>query len=310
MRYSFVGRKNTWKFDARYARAPVRNAERADDDLDLDNPDDIPDDDSGLVQLRGNRDRLALRPAWIYKLSNVSSTTVQIDYRDVSYDEAFVFLRDYTDVTLSANYRRGLSKRSSFFVTGLTRNYEDTPLFDDTDPRNEFDTIGLNIGLETQLTENLRMRIQAGAEQVEDIQTGVDETVPVGEITFIRRLETIRLLAQYRRTASSTGAGRMSEREAININFTRELGERFDAGIGVRAHNNTPIDLSGLNQAVFQRDFLQLSARFTWNVTRTFAFQMNYRYSVESQEARGESANSNQIIAWLVWRPSGLREET
>lgn len=300
--YQFETIKSTWSLDGQFNRSPVRNAERADDDLDITDPDDIPDDDSGLVQLGGDRDRLVLRPRWSYRWSNVSSTMLEVDYRNVSYDETFVFLQPYTDTTVAASYRYGFSKRTSGFVEGSVRNYED-------DAGSEFDTTGLSIGLNTQLSETLVLRARVGAENVESAVTGVSETQPVGELSLIRRLETIRLLAQYRRTVSSTGSGSMSERDSINVNFTRDLTERFDAGLGVRAYQNRPINLSGSDVESFEREFLQLTARFTWNITRTFALRTTYQYTVSNRQIQGESANSNQITAWLIFRPTGIRDE-
>lgn len=309
VRYAYVGTKNTWRIDGRFNRLPVRNAERADGDLDVDDPDNIPDDDSGLVQLRGNRERLVVRPSWTYRWSDLSSSTVQLDYRDVTYDEAFLFLRDYTDAAVSVNYRRALSDRSSAFITGLFRHYETDPLDVLEIPR-EFDTTGINVGFESNLTSKFLIRARIGAEQVESQRTGISETIPVGELTFIRRLETIRLLAQYRRSVSSTGSGNMSERDAINLNFTRELSERLDAGLGVRAYTNKEVNLSGIDGGTFARDYLQLNARITWNISRIFSLRTAYRYTFLAREIDDESANSNQIVVWLIYRPAGLRDES
>jgi hypothetical protein len=302
LNYRFETIKSTWRIDGRLNRSPVRNAERVDDDLDIEDPGEIPDDDSGLVGLGGDRDRLILRPSWTYRWSDVSSTRLQVDYRAVDYNETFLFLQPYTDTTLLANYRYGFSKRTSGFVEGSVRHYED-------DAFSEFDTIGMGIGLETQLTPTFRIRARVGAEEVESAITGISKTLPVGELTFIRRLETIRLLAQYRRTVSSTGSGTMSERHAINVNFTRDLTERFEAGLGVRAYQNNPVNLSGLDIQGFEREYLQLTARFTWNITRTFALRTTYQYTVSNRQNLGESANSNQIVAWLIFRPTGIRDE-
>ena len=302
MGYQFETIKSTWSIDGQFNRSPVRNAERVDDDLDITDPDDIPDDDSGLVQLGGDRERLVLRPSWTYRWSNVSSTTLVVDYRDVSYDETFVFLQPYTDTVVSASYRRGFTQRTSGFIEGSVRNYED-------DAGSEFDTNAIVVGLNSQLSETLLFRARIGAENVESAVTGVSDTQPVGELSLIRRLETIRLLAQYRRTVSSTGSGNMSERDSINVNFTRYLTERFDAGLGVRAYQNRPINLTGTGGEGFEREYLQLTARFTWNITRTFALRTTYQYTVSNRQVQGESANSNQIVAWLIFRPTGIRDE-
>jgi hypothetical protein len=101
----------------------------------------------------------------------------------------------------------------------------------------------------------------------------------------------------------------MSERDSINVNFTRYLTERFDAGLGVRAYQNRPINLTGTGGEGFEREYLQLTARFTWNITRTFALRTTYQYTVSNRQVQGESANSNQIVAWLIFRPTGIRDE-
>ena len=113
------------------------------------------------------------------------------------------------------------------------------------------------------------------------------------------------LTRQVAETAS--GAGRMAERDAININLTRQLHDRFSTGLGVRAYTSKPIDFTGAGSA-FGRDYVQLTARFTWNITRTFAFQTSYRYTILNREVLGESANSNQVLAWLIFRPAGNPE--
>jgi hypothetical protein len=128
-------------------------------------------------------------------------------------------------------------------------------------------------------------------------------------MSIIRRLETIRLMALYRRSVSSSGSGNMSERDSISVNFTRDLTERFDAGLGVRAYQSRPINLSGINLRGFKREYLQLTARFTWNITRTFALRTTYQYTVSNRQNLGESANSNQITAWLIFRPAGIIDE-
>jgi hypothetical protein len=301
MRYDFESVRNRWRFDAWFNQDAVRNAERADTDIGIDDPDVIPDDDTGLVQLRGDRDKLVLRPSWIFQWTDKSTSTVRFNYRDVSYDDALL-LTDYTDMQVMLDYRLDFSRRTTGFVRGTVRNYEAEANL------GEFDTNALSVGFETRFSPTLLMRARVGAENVESPVSGLDETRPIGELTFIRRLETIRLLAQYRRSVTSSGRGRMSSRDAVNLNLTRMLSERFDAGIGVRAYSSEPISVvPGIDS--FGRDYLQLTAIFSWNITRTFAFRTQYRYTVVDRETLGESANSNQVIVWFDFRPLGIRQD-
>jgi hypothetical protein len=298
LRYKFESLKSRWILVGRYNSDTVRNAERAGTDLDVTDPDDIPDDDTAITAIRGDRERLTLRPSWTYKWSNLDSVRFSVNYRDVSYEDVLLFLVDYTDTTFSADYRRELSRRTSIYVDGSLRSYE-------TDDRAvKFDTTGLFVGLDTQITEKLLFRARAGAEDIELKNSNLGATRPVGEITFIRLLETTRLLAQYRRTINSSGVGVLTERDALNLNLTRQHSERFESGIGVRAYTESPLDLTGRGDT-FGRDYLQLAARFTWNITRNFAFETAYRYTVLRREILGETANSNQIFAYLIYRPKG-----
>jgi hypothetical protein len=301
MRYRFDSPRNTWRFDAWYNEDTVRRAERADAALSVDDPDFIPDDDTGLVQLRGDRRKLVLRPVWAFDWSNKSTSVVRFNYRDVTYEDVLI-LSDYIDMQLMLDYRLDISQKTTGFVAGTSRHYEADQVL------GEFDTNALNVGFETLLSPTLRIRARIGAENVKSPVTGLDETRPIGELTFIRRLETIRLLAQYRRTVTSSGSGRMSSRDAFNLNFTRLLGERFDAGFGVRAYSTDPIALQP-DADRFGRNYLQLTAVFSWNITRKFAFRTMYRYTWVDREILGETANSNQVMVWFDFRPMGIRQD-
>lgn len=301
MRYEFESPRNRWRVDAWYNEDTVRRAERADADLGIDDPDNIPDDDTGLVQLRGDRNKFQIRPSWAFAWTDRSTSTVRLNYRDVSYDDVLL-LTDYTDMQLTLDYRLDFSRKTTGFVTGTTRIYEADDNF------GEFDSNALSVGFETRLSPTLLLRAKAGAENVTSPISGLDETRPIGELTFIRRLETIRLLAQYRRSVTSSGRGGMSSRDAVNLNFTRLLGERFEAGVGVRAYSSKPISVLPGDDS-FGRDYLQLTALFAWNITRTFAFRTQYRYTVVDREILGESANSNQVMVWFEFRPMGVRQD-
>ena len=99
----------------------------------------------------------------------------------------------------------------------------------------------------------------------------------------------------------------MSVRDAFNLNLTRNLTERFAAGIGVRAYAAKPIDFGDGAGNIFSRNHIQLTARFTWNMSRTIAMETTYRYTLLDQEIVGESANSNEITVWFTYRPSGTQ---
>jgi hypothetical protein len=95
----------------------------------------------------------------------------------------------------------------------------------------------------------------------------------------------------------------LNARDSINLNFTRELNERISAGLGVRAYQTTALE----NAVNFdERDYLQLRAQFTWNMTQTWSLEANYRYTFSDREVLGESANSNNVTIWLNYRPTPI----
>ena len=96
----------------------------------------------------------------------------------------------------------------------------------------------------------------------------------------------------------------MSERDAINVRMTRVLNERFEAGLGLKAYTSRPIRLEP-DEELFDRNYAQLTARLTWNITRSFSMEPTYRYTFVDREIQGESANSNQFILWFAYQPGG-----
>jgi len=161
---------------------------------------------------------------------------------------------------------------------------------------------GLRAGIEGELSENVRLRVLAGFEETKG-ETGGSAREPVWEMSLVRQLQTIELLAQYRRTISGTGSGTVSSRDEINLYLTRELNERISAGLGVRAYTTNALE--GDVENFDERDYVQLRAQFVWNLTRKWFVEADYRYTFLNRQLIGESANSNDISIWLNYRPTG-----
>ena len=67
MTYKYAGQRSTFEIWGTYADESVRTAERANVDLDVEDPELIPDDNSGRVLFAENRQRLKFRPRWSLK---------------------------------------------------------------------------------------------------------------------------------------------------------------------------------------------------------------------------------------------------
>lgn len=285
---------STLQIRAIYERELVRTAERADIDLDIDELEEIIDDFTGFVGINDRRQRIRVLPTWIYQLSSASAVSAQLDYKSVQYDDAFAgILNDYTDIRFNGSFERQFSQRNTGIASVTARRFETA------DGLRELSGFGLLFGIERQLTETTVLKATGGVESTEQLSADNDSNF-VADVSFVRNLETIRLLAQYRRTISASGAGTLSARDLVSLNLTRKLNDRLSAGLGFRAHQT-----NGLNSQVQldDRNYVQLNSRFTWQLSAATSLEFDYRYTFLEREVLGESANSNRVTVWLAYQP-------
>ena len=226
----FDGARHFFGILGDYSREGVRTAELADADLDTDiDPDDIADDQSGLNFIGTRRERYKLTPRWSYRLSEVSSIFASWNYLTVAYEETpgRNDLFDYTDNRLRLSYRRMLSARNDVVFSVTARDFETERFGGDKQ------TFGFSGGFVHSVSERTQFRANVGVEAFEeDPALEVSENPdPQGifDISLVHRLETIRLLAQYRRRVNATGRGDLSRRDEVNLRLTRDLNDRFHA---------------------------------------------------------------------------------
>lgn len=292
---------STLRIRGNYGKERARTGERADvADLDTDDPDAIPEDDSGRVFVRGMRQRLNLAPQYTHRLSDVSSLGFSVGYTETKYEDGLApLLNDYSDMRSSLTYRRDWSSRNTAVFSGTYRSY-------DSECSSCDDAVvgyGIRAGIENRLSETTTFEAIVGAENTE-LEAGTSTVSPVGSIGIFRQLETIRLLAQYQRVISGGGGGSLLARDIINLNFRRELNEKISAGLGVRAYATTTLEEGQVN--IDERDYIQLRALFVWTMTQHFSMEVDYRYTVLDREIVGESANSNNIMLWFSWHPTAF----
>jgi hypothetical protein len=287
--------KSTVGFRVNFEQQSVRTGERADSDLEIEDPDELTNDDTGRVLRFGDRTKWRLSPYWQYQLSNVSSIGAQFDFLDTQYDDVFAgLLADYSDTRLVLNFRRTFSDVTSWGISLTGRRY------DSDDLPEEIDGYGLSAVIEHALSEKTRIGATIGFEDTDESDSDTDPEV-VGSVTLTRKLETIRLFARYQRSVSGGGAGSVSVRDSFDVNFRRRLNEKISAGLGVRAYQTK--NVSG-STSIEDRNYVQLHSSLVWYLTRSFVIEANYRYTViDRDEFLGERANSNQINLWFTYQP-------
>ena len=300
LRSTFRHRANssTFGFRVNFDQQSVRTAERTDSDLEIDDPDEIPNDDTGRVGLDGDRSRWRLSPYWNYQFSNVSSMDASIDYYDTTYDNVFAgLLTDYTDARISIGYRRSLSSITTGLLTVSGRRFEPDRLLNDNTG------YGFLAGFERLFSEKTRLVAMVGVENTEQALGQTDAEV-IGNITLTRNLETISMFARYDRAVTASGSGTVELRNTINVNFTRRLHERITAGLGIRGYDARRV---GGEASFGDRNFAQLQALFSWYLSKAFIVEADYRYTVlDRSSAIGERSNGNQVGVWFVYQPNTI----
>lgn len=287
---------NTFGIRANYEEESVRTAERDDSDLDVEDISDITNDGNGLVQIAGTRDKLRLRPSWSYEVSNVSSIGLTLDYYDVSYDtDILTDLNDYNDSRLefSYGYRFSPVNRGIFLASG--RQFESDRVTKD------FDGTRVMAGIEHSFSETIDLRVLMGIESVDFVNsTAGSENETVGEITLSRRLQTVTILAGYRRAVTASGST-PTIRDNFNLNFTRQLSDTISAGLGARAYTTGDLDSSSDRE----RNYVQLRGTLGWSLTPVLDLQFDYRHTIlDRGDDLGERADSNIVGLSFVYRPN------
>lgn len=290
------GQSSTFGFGVNFDQQPVRTAERSESDLDIDNPDEIAIDDTGLVGLDGERSRWRLAPYWNYRLSNTSSLNVELDYANTQYDETFSgALVDFADTRVNLGYSRSLSNTTTGIVRLTGRRYEPDLLANDNTG------YGVAAGIERALSDTTNLVAMIGVESTEQ-PGGQSDSELIGDITLTRDLEIISMFARYQRAVTGSGTGTVEVRDTVNMNFNRRLNEKISAGLGVRSYHAERV---GATSSAGDRNYVQLESKFTWYLSKAFLLEANYRYTImDRSSAIGERANSNQVGLWIVYQPN------
>jgi len=295
------GALNTFGFRVNFDHQSVRTGERSDSDLEIEDPDEITDDETGRTLLRGDRSKWRFAPYWQYQFSQLSSIGAGIDYFDTQYDDVFAgILSDYSDTRLNLTYRRSLSNVTTGLISLTGRRYDSDELIDD------IDGYGIRAGIEHALSQKTKFTAAIGMEDTDRLDAGSDSDV-VGSATLTHNLETIRLWARYQRSINASGSGIVSVRDSFNLGFRRRLSEKLSAGLGVYAYKQgeTIDDPSSVEDT--DDDYVQLQSSFVWYLSRSFVIEADYRYTIlDRGDDFGGRANSNRLNLWFIYQPKTI----
>lgn len=299
LEYDYEGLKSDFSIRSSYDIESIRTAERTQADIDEDEPTDIPTDDTGRTFSNDQRNRFRFSPQWSYELTERVSIGAQYTYMDVTYDEAAAtFLRDYTDHRVEASIGRLFTERTRGYLEVGARTYENDL------GTNDVDGIGAAVGIETEFSETTSLGFEVGYEDTEDNTTGESDSNVVGNFNIVRKLETLTMLANYRRNVAAGGTGRVTARDTLNLNVKKQFTERVAGGIALRAYQT---DGLGNQPVTFEeRDQREAAAKLEIALSRAFSLEAEYSYTRLDRTNVEGTADSNNVFLWLVYKPTAI----
>ena len=291
--------KGEFRVRSSYDRESVRTAERADPDFDVDDPDEIPIDETGLLFSDQRRERFRIAPEWSYDVTERMILGLEASYTDVSYDESIAgFLVDYTDQRLEGSLGWNFTERTRGYLGAGVRKYENDL------GNNDVDGVVATVGIESEFSQTTRLVAEIGYEDTERSDTGESDANVVGNFNLIRRLETVTMLAQFRRDIAATGAGRVTTRDSLNFMLRKQFTERVSGTLGVRAYQSE--DVGGEAVTLEERDYAEFRAQLGVALSRAFFVEGDYRHARIDRSGLEGSADGNSITLWLVYRPTEI----
>lgn len=297
--YNYEGLKSVFGIDGSYQRESVRTAERSQSDVGTDDPDDIPTDDTGLVFSNAKRTRLTISPNWSHELTERLSIGAKYTYADVSYENAAAtFLQDYTDQRVEGSLARKFTERTQGYIGIRGRRFE-KDIGDQT-----IDGVGAVIGFQSDLSQTTRLQAEVGYENTDNSDSNGTDSNLVGNLNIVRRLETITLLAQYRRDVTAGGSGRLTARDTLNFNVKKQFTERFYGGFAARAYKTD--GLGELAVTFEERDQREVAVQFGFALSRALSLEAEYSYTEVDRSQTEGTADSNNVLLWLVYRPTPI----
>jgi hypothetical protein len=291
--------KSEFRVRSRYGRESQRTAERADPDIDVDDPDEIPTDETGDVFSNERRERFRIEPQWDYDITERLTLGLEASYMDVSYDDSITSgLVDYTNQDIEGTLARRFTEKWSGYIGVRARNY------DNELGTNEVDGVGAVVGIESDISQTMRVRAEVGYEDTEQVLTGESDSNIVANVNLVRTLETVTMLAQYRRDVAASGAGQVTARDSVNFTLRKDYTERVSGGLGLRAYQSESVGDEALT--VEARDFIEFRALLGIALSQAFSLEADYRYAWVERTGVEGSADSNGIILWLIYRPTPI----
>lgn len=267
--------------------------------------------DGASVSRRGSRKLTSLEGAWTHELTETSLIELAGTYEDSNYSERTLI--DYTSYTARLGLRQALSERTDGFVTVNGRFYRPDEEGLAGLLSQEQDAYYLQLGVTQAISPTWSGVVSAGYGR---IQNSRDDDLDNSENGWLAQLGLIytgeysRLSFGASRDLLPSGAGELAITNRVYVDASRQLEERWEAGLSAFwAEDSYPFESVLTNRVYTDSSRFEVSPRVSYTLTPSWRLGASYRYRwLDQDPARGTvgpdgGADSNAFFLTVTYVP-------
>ncbi len=258
--------------------------------------------DTGVVGLNATRrEEATFAGSGDYMFTEKNGISAGADYSDVNYDSPRY--RDYDYISGNVGWLHQWSEITLLRLQGIASRFEN-----DADLQITSDSIGVQVGFDSQLSEQLSIALLAGWVSV-DTDYSTNSSIPSpdddsndvfqmsGLLTY--QLERYELTAKIRSGTRPSGNGNVDKTNQLDLTYRYHVTERTRFDLILVGGTNRSLD----NRVDNDRDFARARLRLDYRISQSWYVAGSYIYSYQDRERDNGSADSNQIRVSLIFQP-------
>jgi hypothetical protein len=258
--------------------------------------------DTGVVGLRATRvERASAGASGDYMFTEKNGILLGADYSDVEYDSPIY--SDYDYVSGNFGWRHQWREQTSLILQGTASRYEN-----DGETEVTSDTLGVQAGFETQVSEALKASLLMGwagvetdyssnSTQLSQSNDSNDVFQMNGKLRY--RQERYDLSAEVRSGTRPSGDGTLNEDHQVNLKYGYSVTERSNLDLTLIVGTTESLE-SDTNR---ERDYARARVRLDYRLTESWYVAGTYMFSYQDRNREDGSADSNQVNLSLIFQP-------
>ena len=265
--------------------------------------------DGASVSRRGSQKRTSLAGAWTHELTENSLVELAGTYEDLNYSERTLI--DSTTYTARLGLRQALSERTDGFVSvnGVFYRPDEGGVAGLLSQEQE--AYYLQLGVTQALSPTWSGVVSAGYGRIEnDRDFDNSENGWLAALGLIYTGEYSRLSFGASRDLQPSGAGELAITNRVYVDASRQLKERWEAGLSAFwAEDSYPFESLLTNRVYTDSSRFEVSPRVSYTLTPTWRLGASYRYRwLDQDPARGTAgpdggADSNAFFLTVTYVP-------